>query len=82
MEILDEFRNGKYKAICSSQVLDEGIDVPDANVGIIVSGTGSNREFVQRLGRLLRPSKNEAILYEIVSSDTGEVGTSYRRKRS
>jgi superfamily II DNA or RNA helicase len=42
-------------AIVTSKVLDEGIDVPDAELGIIVSGTGSAREFIQRLGRLLRP---------------------------
>ncbi len=81
IEILEKFGNGRYKAVASSQVLDEGIDVPDANIGIIVSGTGSNREFIQRLGRLLRPSKRDAILYEIVSSETREVGTSYRRKK-
>ena len=53
--IIDGFKKGKFKAIVSSQVLDEGIDVPDANVGIIMSGSGSVREFIQRLGRILRP---------------------------
>jgi len=77
--VLDGFRSGKFKAIVTSQVLDEGIDVPDANVGIIVSGTGSCREFVQRLGRLLRPAKDLAILYELISKDTGEVRVSKRR---
>ena len=81
VEILNGFREGKYSAIVSSQVLDEGIDVPDANVGIIMSGTGSNREYIQRLGRILRPSYKKAILYEIVSSGTSEIGTSYRRKK-
>ena len=81
--ILDGFKKGKFKAIVSSQVLDEGIDVPDANVGIIVSGTGSSREFIQRLGRLLRPAegKDLAILYELVSKDTGEVRVSRRRRK-
>ena len=80
--ILDGFKKGKFKAIVSSQVLDEGIDVPDANVAIIVSGTGSSREFIQRLGRILRPSKGKdtAILYELVSKDTGEVKVSRRRR--
>ncbi len=82
-EILEGFRRGKYKAIVTSQVLDEGIDVPDANVGIIVSGTGSSREFIQRLGRLLRPSegKDVAVLYELISKETGEVKVARRRKR-
>jgi superfamily II DNA or RNA helicase len=76
---LQHFREDKYSAIVSSQVLDEGVDVPDANVGIILSGTGSSREYRQRLGRILRPSGDVARLYEIVSSGTGEVRTAYRR---
>ena len=42
-EILANFGNGKYKVIVTSQVLDEGIDVPDASVGLILGGTGSTR---------------------------------------
>ena len=65
----------------SSQVLDEGINVPEANIGIILSGTGSSREFIQRLGRILRPAENKkAQLYELVTKNTMEVKTSYRRK--
>lgn len=79
-KLLDRFRNDEYTAIVSSQVLDEGVDVPDANVGIILSGTGSSREYRQRLGRILRPSGDTAKLYEIVSKGTGEVQTSYRRR--
>jgi len=79
-QILDRFREDTYSAIVSSQVLDEGVDVPDANVGIILSGTGSSREYRQRLGRILRPSGDTAKLYEIVSKGTGEVQTSYRRR--
>ncbi len=82
-ELLEGFRTGRYNALVSSQVLDEGIDVPDANIGIIMSGTGSSREYIQRLGRILRPtdSDEDAILYEIVSSKTAETRTSYRRKQ-
>jgi len=80
-EILEKFKGGIYCSIVSSRVLDEGIDVPEANVGIILSGTGSSREYIQRLGRILRPAKNKkAILYEIVTRNTMEVRTSYRRK--
>jgi superfamily II DNA or RNA helicase len=82
MEILENFKNARYKAIVTSKVLDEGIDVPEANIGIIVSGSGSTREFKQRLGRLLRKREGKkAILYEIVSMQTSEVGTSKRRKK-
>lgn len=80
--ILNGFKDGKFKAIVTSQVLDEGVDVPDANVGVIVSGTGSSREFIQRLGRLLRPAKDIAILYELISKDTSEVRVSKRRRNT
>jgi superfamily II DNA or RNA helicase len=81
-EVFNKFKRGEYSVLVSSQVLDEGIDVPEANVGIIVSGTGSSREYVQRLGRLLRPRENKkAVLYELVSKGTKETRTSYRRKK-
>ncbi|MEM0442363.1 MAG: DEAD/DEAH box helicase family protein [Candidatus Nitrosocaldus sp.] len=83
MDILNGFREGRYRAIVTSKVLDEGIDVPDAEVGVIVSGTGSSREFVQRLGRLLRPKGGKnALLIEIVSRETREMLMSRKRKRS
>ena len=81
-EILNRFRSGIYKAVVTSKVLDEGIDVPDADVGIILSGTGSERAFVQRLGRILRKKAGkEAVLYEIVSAKTSETNTASKRKR-
>ncbi len=82
-EILDRFRSGAYRAVVTSKVLDEGIDVPDADVGIILSGTGSERAFVQRLGRILRKKEGkEAVLYEIISAETSEINTAKRRKKS
>lgn len=77
---LARFKEGAYRVIVTSKVLDEGIDVPEANVGVILSGTGSTREYRQRLGRLLRKKQGKrAVLYEIVSRDTSEVMTSRRR---
>jgi superfamily II DNA or RNA helicase len=66
--------------VVTSQVLDEGVDVPAANVGIILSGTGSTREYKQRLGRILRPTGGKAKLYEVVANGTSEIRTSRRRK--
>ncbi len=87
-DVLKGFKEGRYMAIVTSKVLDEGVDVPDAELGVIVSGTGSGREFIQRLGRLLRPkpkiaasgaaaddedsSTKKAKLIEIISSETRE----------
>jgi len=54
--------------VVTSKVLDEGIDVPEANIGIIASGTGSKLAYIQRLGRILRKKEGkEAILYEIIT---------------
>ena len=79
-EILENFRKGNYNTILTSQVLDEGIDVPDATIGYILSGTGSTRAYIQRLGRLLRKVEGKkAHLIEIVSKETMEVRMSRRR---
>ena len=79
-EILSNFGNNKYPVVATSQVLDEGVDVPDASVGLVLGGTGSNREYVQRLGRLLRKKEGKlARLIEIISKETMEVNTSRRR---
>lgn len=63
-------------------MLDEGVDVPEASVAIVLSGSGSPRQFRQRLGRILRPREGkQAVLYEVLSRDTSEMGTAARRKR-
>jgi superfamily II DNA or RNA helicase len=81
-EILEKFKNGIYNTLVTSQVLDEGIDVPEASVGYILSGTGSSREYIQRLGRLLRKVEGKkAKLFEIVSKETVEVRISNRRSK-
>jgi superfamily II DNA or RNA helicase len=80
-EILERFSDGRYGVIATSRVLNEGVDVPDASVAIVLSGTGSVREHVQRLGRVLRRrGDKQAVLYELVSTGTSEEGTSERRR--
>jgi superfamily II DNA or RNA helicase len=82
-EILTKFREGEYKTLVASHVLNEGVDVPAASIAVILSGTGSAREYIQRLGRVLRKGKShnkQAILYEVVAEDTSEEGTSARRR--
>jgi superfamily II DNA or RNA helicase len=81
-QFLDRFRSGEYRILVTSQVLNEGVDVPEASIGIIVSGTGSVREHVQRLGRILRPVRGkQATLYELISRGTAEFFTSERRRQ-
>ncbi len=81
-QILDAFAAGELPIVVTSRVLNEGVDVPAANVGIILSGSGTVREHVQRLGRLLRKlGDKQAHLYEIVTRGTAEEFTSDRRRQ-
>ena len=80
-ELLKRFNDGTYPCLVTSRVLNEGVNIPEANVAIILSGTGSVREHVQRLGRILRPAPNKrATLYEIVTAETIETYVSERRR--
>lgn len=80
--LLAAFACGELPFLLTSRVLNEGVDVPEARVGVVLSGSGSVREHIQRLGRLLRmrPGKR-AILYEICSAQTAEAAISERRRR-
>lgn len=80
-EILARLGDGSYGAVVTSKVLNEGVDIPDANVAVVISGSGSVREHVQRLGRILRKRDGKrAVLYELVTADTNESYTSDRRR--
>jgi superfamily II DNA or RNA helicase len=80
--LLDAFRSQVLKVLVTSKVLNEGVDVPNASVGIVVSGSGGVREHVQRLGRILRhqPGKR-AVLYELISEKTSEQNVNQRRRQ-
>jgi superfamily II DNA or RNA helicase len=81
-EILLRFNAGTYPIVATSRVLNEGVNVPEANVAIVLSGSGSVREHVQRLGRILRKSGDkEATLYEVITRGTAEEYTSSRRRQ-
>jgi superfamily II DNA or RNA helicase len=79
-DVLARFRDGGLHALVSAQVLNEGIDVPDADVGIVVAGRLGEREHVQRVGRVLRPGPDKrALVYELVVRDSSEVRQATRR---
>jgi superfamily II DNA or RNA helicase len=81
-DILLKFNAGTYPIVATSRVLNEGVNVPEANVAVVLSGSGSVREHVQRLGRVLRKSGDkEAVLYEVITRDTVEEFTSNRRRQ-
>lgn len=80
---LDHFRAGRLRALVSAQVLNEGLDVPDAEVGIVVAGRRGEREHVQRVGRLLRPRPGKrAVIYALVVRGTREERDAVARRQS
>ncbi|MEZ4390298.1 MAG: DEAD/DEAH box helicase family protein [Polyangiales bacterium] len=80
-ELLDRFNQGTYPALVTSRVLNEGVNLPAANVAIVLSGTASVREHVQRLGRILRRQEGKrAVLYEVITRNTAEERQSDRRR--
>lgn len=79
--VLAKFRAGELRALVSARVLNEGIDVPDADVAIIVGAALGEREYVQRIGRLLRPAPGKrATVYELVTRRTIEVRRAKKRR--
>jgi RNA polymerase primary sigma factor len=53
-DILDDLRVRRLDAVAAPRVLDEGIDVPDANLGVVMSASRTRRQMIQRMGRILR----------------------------
>lgn len=79
--LLEAFASGELPVIVTSRVLNEGVDVPAADVAVVLSGSATVREHVQRLGRILRPREGkQAILYELVVEESHEARTSARRR--
>lgn len=71
---LERFRNGEIRILVTCKSLDEGVDIPDASVGIILSGTSGQRQRTQRLGRIIRKKegKRAASLYYLHAAETAE----------
>jgi superfamily II DNA or RNA helicase len=83
LETLGGLADGTYPALVANQVLDEGVDLPEVKVAVVIGGTASSRQAKQRLGRILRKSGNaRAVLYEVVAADTNEEQRSRRRRAS
>ena len=81
--VLEGFAEGEFPALVANQVLDEGVDIPQAKVAVVVGGQASTRQAQQRLGRILRKTGSaRAVLYEVVCQDTNEEERSRDRRRS
>jgi len=83
LTILENFAKGVFPVLVANRVLDEGVDVPEAKVAVVIGGQGSTRQAKQRLGRVLRKSGSaRATLYEVVCENTKEVHRSRKRRKS
>lgn len=84
--ILTGFSEGKIEMVFAMKMLDEGVDVPRAEVGIFCSSTGNPRQFIQRRGRLLRKHEDKAFatIYDmvVVPSLIANNTDTYRMERS
>lgn len=71
---LSAFRSNQVRILVSCRCLDEGIDVPDATVGIVLSSSAVTRQRIQRLGRILRRSegKESATLYYLYIQESAD----------
>ena len=83
-QIFDDFREGRVRAVVAARVLNEGVDLPEARVGIVLAASlPGAREPVQRLGRLLRPTPGKhALVYELVARHTHEAAQASWRERA
>ena len=65
--IIEKFKSGYYKVLVAIKCLDEGIDIPSASCAILMSSSSNPREYIQRIGRVIRqaPDKNIANIYDI-----------------
>lgn len=64
--LLRDFASGMYDFIVAIKCLDEGIDIPDARFALILASSKTEREWIQRRGRVLRkaPGKEKAIIHD------------------
>jgi superfamily II DNA or RNA helicase len=83
LAVLGGFANGELEVLVANRVLDEGVDVPEAKVAVVIGGQGSTRQAKQRLGRVLRRTGSaRATLYEVICENTKEVQRSRKRRKS
>lgn len=73
--IIQKFVEKKYKVLVAIKCLDEGIDIPTATRGILMASSTNPREYVQRIGRIIRQehTKKYAYLYDICVESSSNI---------
>lgn len=71
---IERFRVGEIRVLIACKSMDEGINISDISVGIVLSGTAGQRQRMQRLGRIVRRAdgKDYASLYYLHAAETSE----------
>ncbi|WP_293696556.1 DEAD/DEAH box helicase family protein [uncultured Phascolarctobacterium sp.] len=66
--IISKFKSKDYQVLVAIKCLDEGIDIPSADTAIIMASSTNPREYVQRIGRIIRqaPNKYSARIYDMI----------------
>ncbi len=71
-EALDKWGR-RYNVLVAVRALDEGIDVPECSVGVIMATGTTTRQLVQRVGRIVRPRPGKvARIYVVFCRATHE----------
>lgn len=81
-KILEEFKHGDVRILLTTKVLDEGYNLKDIDIGVIMAGESSDKQTVQRLGRILRKSMKKSKLYQMYCVNTVEEKHSNKRTKS
>lgn len=73
-EYIDQFRKGNIQTLIGLKCLDEGIDIKNARVAILMASSTNPREYVQRIGRVIRPDtdKKYSEIYDFIVMPTGD----------
>lgn len=72
-ERLELLRDGRVDAVSAPRMLDEGVDVPDADLGVVMASSRSRRQMIQRLGRVLRLREGKTARFVVLyAKDTVE----------
>lgn len=72
--ILHQFADCKFKVLVAMKCLDEGVDIPPARTAILMASSGNPREYIQRIGRIIRRynGKQDAKIYDIIVTPSFE----------